>query len=75
MMTIPSLRELVGPDKKVTFSHYKEGSLWYQCDNGFSFPVPISDTDDAMFLAKDNSVVLMRWIRRHLKYLEEVKNG
>ena len=40
MMT---LKELV-KGKKVRFSYYRNGELWYRTDDGFEFPVPIADT-------------------------------
>ena len=62
MMT---LKELV-KGKKVRFSYYRDGELWYRTDDGFEFPVPIADTGTGMFKAEDGAIQYMRWIRRHL---------
>lgn len=66
---------MVRPGNKVKFSYYRDKEFWYQHDNGFLFPIPFSDVDDASskptLLAEDNAMFFMRWIR---KYLEELKN-
>ena len=67
------IKDMVGGDKKVTFLYYKDNELWYKCDNGFEFPVPISDTVGATFNAEDKSLYFMRWIRSHIKNIENSK--
>ena len=71
--TLPKILEMVGPDKQVTFLRYQSEELWYRCENGFEFPVPISDTNDAAFLPADRSMVFMRWIRKHLAMIEKAR--
>lgn len=68
-MDLPNVKDLVTSGKKVTFVRYQSGSLWYRCDDGFEFPVPIDDTGDAAFLPEDKAIIYMRWIRKHLSYL------
>ena len=65
-MKLTDLKERVIGDKKVRFSHYKQGNLYYKAENGFEFPVPVSDTGDAEFMAEDKALLFMRWIRQHL---------
>lgn len=48
----------------VTFQYYRKGELYYKCENGFTFTVPISDTGDAAFNAEDKGILFMRWIRK-----------
>jgi hypothetical protein len=48
------------------FDFYREGNLYYKTDTGLQFPVPLSDTQGATFLAEDKSIFFMRWIRKHL---------
>lgn len=48
--------------------------LWYRCDDGFEFPIPMSDTIGAEFGASDKGMYFMRWIRPHMKLIEESKN-
>ena len=62
-------------DKKVHFSFYREEELWYRTEDGFEFPVPISDVGNATFLAEDKAPLFMRYIRKHLKVIEEAKKG
>jgi hypothetical protein len=50
----------------VHFNCYSKGELWYVTDSGLEFPVPIDDTGDGIFLAKDKAMLFMRYIRKHL---------
>ena len=58
-------------DKIVKFSRYSCGVLYYTCEDGFEFPVPIEDTSTSTFLAEDKAIYFMRWMK---KYIESVKN-
>jgi len=60
-----TLTELV-KGKKVRFTFYRDGALWYQTEDGFEFPVPITDTGSGIFKAEDTAISYMRWIRKHL---------
>jgi hypothetical protein len=60
-----TLKELV-KGKRVRFSYYRDGELWYRTDDGFEFPIPVTDTGTGMFKAEDGAIQYMRWIRRHL---------
>jgi hypothetical protein len=60
-----TLKDLV-KGKKVRFRFYRDGELWYETDDGFEFPVPISDTGTGIFRAEDSAIQYMRWIRKHL---------
>jgi len=68
------LKDMVKDGKKVTFQYYKDGQLFYQTECGFEFPVPVSDIGNATFLAEDKAMLFMRYIRKHLKALEEKIN-
>lgn len=48
--------------------------LWYRCDDGFEFPVPLSDTFGAEFKDADKAMYFMRWIRPHMKLIEQAKD-
>lgn len=58
-------------DKTVTFEYYRKGELWYKTECGFLFPVPIDDTGDGTFLAKDKAMMFMRYIRKQLQLIDE----
>ena len=57
-------------NKKVRFVHYREGNFIYETEDGFQFPVPLSDVGDATLRAEDNALLFMRWIRRHLETIK-----
>ena len=59
----------------VTFIHYKDKHLWYSCENGFTFPVPIDDIGDATFMASDKGLLFMRYIRPQIKFIESIENA
>jgi hypothetical protein len=69
-MKLPELRDVVGADKKVYFSFYRDKELWYRGEEGFEFPVSIEDAGSATFKSEDKSVFFMRWVRKHLEYLK-----
>lgn len=62
-----------GTKKTVTFTHYFDGSLWYETDDYFNFPVPISDIGNATFKAKDYAPFFMRYIRKHIETIDQGK--
>lgn len=70
MPDIPTVKECVNNDQKVRFSYYRAGNLYYRCENGLEFPVPISDIGEATFLAEDKAILFMRYIKWQLKELE-----
>ena len=58
---------------KVYFQFYRKGELFYKTESGFEFRVPCSDTGDGTFLSEDKAMLFMRYIRKELKSLEEIK--
>lgn len=65
------LKTMVGGDKKVRFVFYRKGSLWYETETQFRFPVPISDTGDGTFLPEDKAMLFMRYIRKEIEAQKE----
>lgn len=59
-----------GTKKTVTFSNYFNGDLWYETEDMFRFPVPISETGTATFKATDYAVFFMKWIRKHRELMD-----
>jgi hypothetical protein len=57
----------------VDFQYYRAGNLYYVTETGITFPVPIEDTGEATFLSSDKAILFMRYIRKHLKFLEDSK--
>lgn len=70
-MKLPTVKELVENNKRVYFQFYQDGTLWYKTESGFEFPVPCSDTGTGIFKVEDKALLFMRWIRKHIKYLED----
>lgn len=69
-----SLKDMVKDNKKVNFKFYRDGNLVYETDCGLEFPVPVEDIGNATFMAQDKAILFMRYIRKHLKTLEEKNN-
>lgn len=64
-----NIKDMVRDGKLVTFTHYKDGELWYRTDCGFAFPVPVIDAGNATFLAQDKALLFMRYIRQQQSML------
>jgi len=62
-----------GTKKTVSFTHYFDGSLWYETEDRFAFPVPVSDIGTATFKAVDYAPFFMRYIRKHKETLDAGK--
>lgn len=66
-------------DCKVKFLLYREGELWYEVIGGptkFEFPVPVSDraeVGNATFLSEDKALLFMRYIRKHINFIEQLR--
>lgn len=84
MAELPSLKDLV-KDNEVNFVRFHDNQLWYEIRynyveaqdapvsvyNKFEFPVPIEDVGNATMLANDKALLFMRYVRKHIKTLEE----
>lgn len=58
---------------QVKFSHFQDEVLYYICDDGFEFPVPVADTRNAQggsprFEATSKGITFMTWIRKQMLY-------
>jgi hypothetical protein len=65
------IKDMVKDGKKVTFSHYQKGYLYYNTECGFEFPVPVEDTGDGRFEKEDRAMLYMRYIRKHIANIKE----
>ena len=74
MKSVKDIKDMV-KDKVVRFSFYRNGELFYKTECGFEFPVPIEDVGDAVFLAEDKALLFMRYIRKHINYLEKSREN
>ena len=57
----------------VKFLKLVNSELWYVCNDGFEFAIPLEDTAGAEFAAEDKGLYFMRWIRKHMSMLETAK--
>lgn len=62
-----SIKDMVKDGKQVEFLYFRSNELWYQTECGFKFAVPVSDTGDGTFYAKDKAMLFMRYIRKQLE--------
>ena len=69
-----NIKEMV-KDKVVRFKFYRDGELVYETQDGFEFPVPISDTGTGIFKAEDKAILFMRWIRKAIEQRQEWYEG
>jgi hypothetical protein len=67
-----NIKEMV-KDKTVSFMFYREKQLWYITECGFEFPVPIEDAGNGVFHSTEKAILLMRYIRKHIEYIEKSK--
>lgn len=58
-----SLKDMVSGNKKARFAFFRDGSLYYTTECGFTFPIPTSDTGTGTFNAEEKAISLMRWLR------------
>ena len=70
-----TLKEMIVNNQTVRFSFYRDGQLWYETTCGFLFPVPITDTGTATFLAEDRAILFMRYIRKHIAAIEHAQQN
>ena len=68
-------------DCTVEFMFYREWNLWYKTIGSpteFEFPVPVHDRDEvgnATFSAKDKALFFMRYIRKHIDFMEILRKN
>lgn len=65
-----SIKELV-KDKKAHFVRYLDGTLWYETEDGFEFPITGEEAKGGVFKAEHKAIELMRWIRKHKNNIEK----
>jgi len=78
-----NIKEIVRDDNVAEFEHYFDGALYYKVmwtDGALNFqqltfPVPIEDIGNATFSRTEKALLMMRYIRKHLKTLEEAEEA
>jgi len=77
------IKEIVRDDNMAQFCYYHDGNLWYEVIytnddmdiKKILFPVPVSDIGNATFNVVERAMLMMRYIRKHLKTIEDQDNG
>jgi hypothetical protein len=70
-----ALKDMVAKGKVVRFVCLMAESLWYETEDGFTFPVPLSETPGAAFLAEDKAMMYMRHIRKFMPAASGLEGG
>ena len=65
-----NIKDLVKDNKMARFSFFRDGALHYKTEDGFLFPVPVTDAGSATFRAEERALLLMRYIRKHVEWIE-----
>lgn len=72
-----NLKDLV-KDNYCNFSHYQGENLFYNVSaypdsdateyiSNYQFPIPIIETGNAFFMAREKAIYFMRWIRKAIE--------
>lgn len=80
-MRVPTIKDVM--HEPCVFTRYEDGKLWYQISyayrgttdlmyhGSFDFPVPVNDVGGGSLGLSEKAVTLMRWIRKHIEYLNK----
>ncbi len=66
-----NIKRAVTESRKVTFSYYRDGSLWYVTEFDELFSVPIDDIGNATFNKEEKAILLMHYMRKWNESLEK----
>jgi len=70
-----NIKDMVSQGKMVRFAYYRDKALHYETEDGFLFPVPIDETGSATYNKEEKAMLLLRYIRKHVVYLRELKGS
>jgi len=65
-----NIKDMVKDNKKVFFKYFRENVFYYETECGFVFPVPLEDIGNATLQNEDKALFFMRYIRKHVSFLE-----
>lgn len=63
------IKRAVIENRKVTFTYYRDGSLWYLTEFNELFSIPIDDIGNATFNKEEKALLLMRYMRQWNEFL------
>lgn len=62
--------------ENAVLNYVDKNEAWFVTDiTGFHFPVPLNEIDDGVLHAKEKAITLMKWIRAHIKYIEDARDS
>ncbi len=67
------VKRAVADNAPVSFVYFRDGELWYATAFSEMFPVPVEDTQGAVFKNHDKAILFMRWMNKHNKNIKEAK--
>ena len=68
------LKELIL--EKAVMRYVDKEDAWFITDKtGFLFPVPLNEIGDAVLHSTEKGITLMKWIKRHIKYVEDARDN
>ena len=69
------IKRAVTEEKRAYFRYCANGELWYVTKHDEAFPVPVSDIGTAQFRINEKALLLMRYMRKWNKALDESPDG
>ena len=70
-----NIKDLVSNGKVARFVYYRDQALHYETEDGFLFPIPIGETGSATYNKEEKAMLLLRYIRKHVTYLQKLKGN
>jgi len=70
-----NIKDMVSEGKVARFAYYRDEALHYETEDGFLFPIPIDETGSATYNKEEKAMLLMRYIRKHVDYLQKLKGS
>lgn len=69
------LIDMVKDKQKVRFLYFRLGEMWYSTENGFAFPVPVAEVDNATLSPEEPAMLFMKFIKRQLEKTETAETN
>jgi len=70
-----NIKDMVSEGKIARFVYYRDHALHYETQDGFLFPIPIDETGSATYNKEERAMLLLRYIRKHVAFLQELKGS
>jgi len=70
-----NIKDMVSEGKVARFVYYRDEALHYETEDGFLFPIPVHETGSATYNKEEKAMLLLRYIRKHVAYLQNLKGS